>query len=144
MLMPDTMGAPIERQVMVHPGDHVKNPLGAKLEKGHFQVGIAVEHAMTDDRHEGKLRRQRHADDVAVVDRAAELRKRRIAHAHVHAERQLGARKLIPHGQETRIGKQALARGAEDDGGARAEPLHFLERRERFALVAQRQQARPI
>src|SRR5262249_26088540 len=47
-----------------------------KLKKCDFQFGIAVEHPVTDDRHEGKLRRQRHAYDVAVVDRASEFRKR--------------------------------------------------------------------
>src|SRR5262244_936771 len=70
---------------MIHPGDHIENPLGAKLKKRDFQFGIAIKHPVTDDRHEGELRRQRHADDVAVVDRPSEFRKRRIAHAQVRA-----------------------------------------------------------
>ncbi len=99
---------------------------------------------MPNDGHERQLRRQRHADDVAVVDRPAELGERRIAHAHMHAERQLGARKLVPYRRKTRIGKQTVAGGAEDHRGARAQTLHFFQRLESLALIAQRQKTRPF
>ena len=81
---------------------------------------------MADDRHEGELRRQRHADHVAVINRLAELGERRIAHAHVHAKRQLRAREFIPDRQKTRIGKQPFAGGAEHHSRARTQALHFL------------------
>src|SRR4029434_8274057 len=43
-----------------------------------------------------------------------------------------------------RLKSSPLARGAEDNGGAGAEPLHLLERRERFALVTHRKQTGPF
>ena len=81
---------------------------------------------MADDRHEGELRRQRHADNVAVVNRLAELGEGRIAHTHVHAKRQPSADEFIPDRQKARIGKHAFARGTEHHGRARTQALHLL------------------
>ena len=81
---------------------------------------------------------------MAVVNRAAELGERRIAHAHVHAERQLAARKLVPDGQKTWVGKQPLAGGAEDHRRSGAKLLHFFYGRKSLLRIAQRQQAGPF
>src|ERR1041384_7842743 len=129
---------------MVHSRYHIENPFGAEFEKCHFQLRVAVQHAMADDRHESEVRRQGHADDMTVIDGAAEVRERWIAHPHMDAERQASAGEFVPDWQKTRIGKHSLAHSAEDNGGARTETLQFFDGFERLTLIAERQKRRPF
>src|SRR5688572_8774678 len=99
---------------------------------------------MSSDGHESELRGQRHANHMAVVDRPAEMGERRIAHAHVHAERQLCACELVPNRRKAWVGQQTVAGGAEYHRGTRAQTLHFCQRLESLLLIAQGEKSRPF
>ena len=94
---------------MLHAAEHVKDPFGAEFKKSDAEIRIAVEHLIADNGDEGELRGQRLGDHIGVLNRPAEVLKRRIAHAHVYAKRQRSACEFVPYGRKGRLGEEPFA-----------------------------------
>src|ERR1051325_9218720 len=129
---------------MLHPAEHVKDPFSAEFKKGDAEIRIAVEHLVADNRDKSELRGQRLGDHISVLNRMAEILKRRIAHAHVYAKRQRSAREFVPCGCKSRVGEEPLADRAEYHRGARAELLHLVQCLDGLTLIAHRQESGPF
>ena len=63
---------------------------------------------------------------MGVEKPSTDLSKRRVAHAHVHAQRQTGAVEFIPHRSETWMTKQTIARGAVYHGSGGTQLAHLF------------------
>ena len=129
---------------MIDAAGHVEKPLGAEFHESDAQVGITVHHAAAEQGDERHLRRQRHAQGMGVEKSFDATIEGRETCRHMHAKRQLAARKLIPKLAERFIAQHFVMGGAEHHRRRGPELEHFLQRGDGLARVAQRNQAGPF
>src|SRR4029453_19027248 len=81
---------------------------------------------------------------MGVEKPSTDLSKRRVAHAHVHTQRQTGAVEFIPHLSETWMAKQTIARGAVYHGSAGTQLAHLFNGFTPLSCIPQREQPGPL
>src|SRR5262245_34351676 len=78
---------------------------------------------------------------MGVEKSGTDISKRRIAHAHVHTQRQTRPVEFIPHRSETWMAKQTITRCAVYHGSAGTQLAHLFNGFTPLSCIPQREQA---